>query len=60
MNVSSVYMSVYLEHACCPSRLEDGIRSPGIGVTDSYEPPCECWKLKLGQQQVLFTAEPSY
>jgi hypothetical protein len=23
----------------------EGIRSPGIGVSDSHELPCECWEL---------------
>jgi hypothetical protein len=35
---------------------------PGIGVTDSCEPPCGCWELNsepLEEQSVLLTTEPS-
>lgn len=27
------------------------IGSPGIGITDGYEPPCECWEVDLGLLQ---------
>lgn len=36
--------------------------SPGTGVRDSYELPCECWKLNPGsleEQVVALTREPS-
>ena len=42
--------------------LYEGIRSPGIGVTDSGELPCGCWELSPGpleEQPVLLTTEPS-
>lgn len=29
-------------------RGQKGVRLPGIGVTDSHEPPCRCWETKLG------------
>jgi hypothetical protein len=39
-----------------------GCGSPGIGVSDSCEPPCGYWELSLGPpqgQQVPLTTEPS-
>lgn len=39
------------EHYMCVrylSRPEEGVGSPGIGVTDSGEPPCECWESNTG------------
>jgi len=30
-----------------PCMPEEGIRSPGIGVTEGYDPPCGCWELNL-------------
>lgn len=47
-----------LMHVWCPWRSEEGIRSPETGVTDGWEPQCECWELNLGPL-VLLTAEPS-
>ena len=38
-----------------------GVGCPGTGVTQSSEPPCECWELDLNlleeQPIVLLTAE---
>lgn len=28
-------------------RSEEGTRSPEAGVTDDYEPPCQCWETYL-------------
>jgi hypothetical protein len=45
-------------HIC----LCEGVRSPGTGLTGSYELPCGCWELNpdpLEHQPVLLTAEPS-
>lgn len=49
-------------HAWCPSRAKEVVRSPGTGVTDAHEPPCECWELNLGplqELQVLLATELS-
>jgi hypothetical protein len=49
---------VFCLHVC----LCEGVRSPGTGVTDIYELPCECWELNLGpleKQPALLTTEPS-
>jgi len=37
---SSACASVYYVCPGYPERPEDGMGSPAIGVTDSYEPPC--------------------
>ena len=45
-----------------PMEAEEGVGSPGTGVTDGYEPPYGCWELNqdlLEEQPVLLTAEPS-
>lgn len=58
MDVLPTCMSVY--HVCV--RLEEGIRSYGTGVLNSYELLCGCWVLDLGplgEQPLLLTAEPS-
>ncbi|CAO2630728.1 hypothetical protein LEMLEM_LOCUS20997, partial [Lemmus lemmus] len=31
----------------CPRRPEEGIRSPGTGVTDGCDPPCWRWDSNL-------------
>ena len=52
---------VYVPHEWW-QRPEEGIRAPGTGITDSYEPSCGCWKSKrgpLGEQPVLLTTRPS-
>ena len=41
--------------------LEEDIGFPGTGVTDSFEPPCQCWELNLSPvegQSVLLIDEP--
>ena len=45
-------------HIWCLRRSQEGVGSPGTGVTDDYEPPCGYWEPKLGslhEQQVLLT-----
>lgn len=32
--------------ARCLWKSEVGVRYPGIGITDSYEPPGRCWESK--------------
>ncbi|KAL6067169.1 hypothetical protein STEG23_015995 [Scotinomys teguina] len=44
-----------------PKRPEEATLSPGIGITDSCDPPCGCQELDPGpleEQPVLLTAEP--
>ena len=53
---------MYVYHVCawCLWRPEEGIRSPGTGVTDGCEPPYGYWESNLGpleEQQVLLKAE---
>jgi hypothetical protein len=46
---------------CLHIYLNEGIGSPGTGVTGSRELPCGCWELNastLEQQPVILTAEP--
>lgn len=55
-------MYVYVAHACCLQRLEEGVRSPGTGVKDGCEPPSFSWDPKPGplqDQQVLLTTKPT-
>ena len=57
-------MYVCALHVCLvPLVAKIGCKSlPGNGVIDNYEPPCRCWKSKLGlleEQPVLLTTEPS-
>ena len=50
---------VYHMHAWCFWKPEEGIGSPGAGVTNGCEPPCGCWESNLGppgEQPVLLTA----
>jgi hypothetical protein len=61
MNVLSACVSVYHVFIVLVETRR-GIASPGTGVTDSCELPCECWELNLGpleEQAVLLTIEPS-
>lgn len=49
--------------ACTPhAGLETsrGLQSPGTGITDVCEPPCECWESNLNplEQPVLSPTEP--
>ena len=54
---------MYIPHACLmPAEVRRGIRSPGTGVTDGWEPPCGCRELNSGpleEQAMLLTSEPS-
>lgn len=53
-------MSVYQVHAWCLQRRPEEF--PGTGVTDGFEPSCECWELNVGhleELEGLLTAEPS-
>jgi hypothetical protein len=46
----------------CPQGPEEGIRSPGIGVTNGYKLSYGCWEHNPGflkEQSVLLTTEPS-
>ena len=55
-------MCVCVPHACL---VPIGIRkyqSPGAGVTDGYESPCECWELNPGslqEEQMFLVIDPS-
>ena len=61
---------MFFLHACfCTTglkfqkRLEEGIRSPGSGVTDGCEPPCGYGELNPGpleEQPVLLTTDPLF
>jgi hypothetical protein len=48
---------------CLHVRPCEGVRSPGIGITDSYKGtdpvPCLGWELSPGSLEELFTSEPS-
>lgn len=41
-------MSMYHVYGWSLWRSEDDFRSPGTGVTGSYEWPCLCWEPNLG------------
>lgn len=56
-----VYACVHHMQAWCPQKSE-GVRSPGIGIIDVCELPCECWELNMGppqKEQVLLTTKVS-
>lgn len=59
-----VCMYVYAPHVCqCLQRLQRCTRSPGIRLTDGFEPPCGSWEPDLGPlqaQQMFLTAEFSF
>jgi len=45
---------------CAPWRPEEDIGSPGTVLTESCEPPCECWGLNqapLGEHPSILTHE---
>ena len=47
---------VFCPHVC----LCEGVRTPGNGITDSYELSCGCWELSpgpLAEQSEFFTAK---
>lgn len=48
LGVSPACMFAHRVYAQCQWRLEEGVGSPGNGVTDSCEPPCGYWELNLG------------
>lgn len=57
-----LYVHLYTMYIQCPQGPEEGIGSPGAGVTDCYKLPSGCWRLNTGpleEQQVVFTAKPS-
>ncbi|KAL6034338.1 hypothetical protein STEG23_034958 [Scotinomys teguina] len=54
------YVSLRYMHAWCPKKPEEGIRSLGTGITDSYAVPRGCWESNLDPlalQTVLFSIE---
>ena len=57
-----VYMCVHISCECpMPQWPEENIRFPGTKLQDSWELPCECWKLTQALQQeqpVSLTIEP--
>lgn len=60
MNILPLRMSVHYMSVWCPRRPEEGIGSPGTGVTDDWESPCGCWEsnpVPLVEQQVFLTAQ---
>lgn len=41
MGVLAVCTFVHHLHAYCPWRPEESMGSPGTGIMDGYEPPCD-------------------
>jgi hypothetical protein len=63
LGILPTYISINHVHAWCLQWPEQGVRSPGAGITDHCEPPCRCWELNPGplqEQPVLLTTEPSF
>lgn len=63
--VSIFPVCIYMYHTYAPRRVEKGVGSPGISVSDRREPSCRCWELNLeplewgrGRQEELLTAKP--
>lgn len=53
---------LYITYVQCLPRPEEGIGSPGIGLTYCWEIPCGCWELDEGpleEKPVLLTSETS-
>lgn len=48
-----ICVCVYYVHAWCPRRPEEGVRSPGTGVTGGCEPSCGCWQPHSPLQEEL-------
>lgn len=46
--LASIYVYMY---ACCPGKLEEGVRSLGTEVIEDCEVPGECWERNPGRQQ---------
>lgn len=64
MCIAVLPVSMSVDHICdwYRWRVEEGVRPLGIRVTDSGEPPCDCWKhslYSLEEQNMLLTADPS-
>ena len=62
MAVLPACMSVPFLCACCPQRLQEGIRSQGTRATDGCWLPCWYLDLDLGplkEQPMLLTTKPS-
>lgn len=60
MSVLLVCICAYFAQAWYPQWLEDGVRLPGPGITDSCSPQCGRQELNMGQldeQRVLSMAE---
>lgn len=61
--VLSVGMYVHHGWAECPQKPGESIGTPGTGVQDSCELPCECWESNLAsleeQSTFFLTAETS-
>lgn len=55
-----VYAPYLVHRAWCQRRLEEGVKSPGTEVMDSYELLCERWELNPGPlwEQALLIIEP--
>jgi hypothetical protein len=47
MSVLSTYMFIHHVHAWCLRGPEEGVGSPGAGVTDHKESPCGYWNSSL-------------
>jgi hypothetical protein len=61
MSILPAYMS--MQHLCTwyPQRTEEGVRTPGTGITDSCEPLCGDLELTLSsleEHPVLLLTEP--
>lgn len=62
MGLLCTRMSVHHVSACIPQRPQEGIGSPGTGITEGCKMPCGCSESNLGlleKQPVFLTAWPS-
>ena len=62
VSVLPAFVSVCTTFTKCPQRPEEGVRSPGTGITEGCELPRGYWELNLGpleEQPVYLTTEPS-
>jgi hypothetical protein len=60
MSVLPACMSAHHLHVWCQRKPEEGVRLLGIGVTESFEPPCESNGSDLGsfrEPHVFLTAD---
>lgn len=46
------------EHGRCLRRPEEGVRPPGTGGTDDYQPPCGCWELFCVPRRAVCLSSP--